>query len=192
MCWWTPGVVVGVAWGQEDPSGQWRTDQTSSFLLPQWLPVWKERARKEKWGGRGLECKGKMISWGYAKHTMVWLLCQLATPQKTVHVWEKVNDVCDKVQPCLWYNGPARQTVHWVIKASFWTNTVVFVIPTLVVYMCFIMTDWPQWLRVQTVPGQSLGYVSSCMETSERLCVCVCVCVHMWETMKQNIWYRKL
>ena len=31
--------------------------------------------------------------------------------------------------------------------------------------------------RVQTVLGQSLGYASSRMETSERLCVCVCVCV---------------
>ena len=38
----------------------------------------------------------------------------------------------------------------------------------------------PQWLRVQTVLGQSLGYASSRMGTSERLyvwCVCVCVCV---------------
>ena len=52
-------------------------------------------------GGGEMECKGKVISWGYAEYTMVWLLYQLATPQKAVHAWERVNRVCDKVQPCL-------------------------------------------------------------------------------------------
>ena len=59
-------------------------DKSNIFLSIASMATCLRGERKEKWGGGGMECKGRMISWGYAEHTMVWLLYQLATSQKAV------------------------------------------------------------------------------------------------------------
>ena len=47
-----------------------------------------------------MECKGKMMEL-CRTHNGVWLLYQLATSQKAVHVWEKVNQRVSVISPTL-------------------------------------------------------------------------------------------
>ena len=103
VCWWSPGVVAGVAWGQEGPSGQWRTGETSSCPLPQWLPVLEEREQeggvRKRWE-RGRSVKGRWAC-GAMKNTLLWLLYHLVynTTESSSCRGEKlseVNHVCDK------------------------------------------------------------------------------------------------
>ena len=126
-------------------------------------------------------------------HRFSFILCQ-----KAVHAWKK--DCCKQITSVIrsTYSRLVPRPSLAVLKGGLGTRlrSTMPVIQGTSKMKCLLSNpvhvssvqlschDPPQWLRVQTVLGQSLGYASSRMETSERLCVmvcvcvCVCVCVH--------------